>query len=132
VTEGGASGTPSPADFAGQLRAAADRIMAGWTAASTSAAGAMAGAAAPVVPALPTLPQMPATLSAEKMEAFLEDLAARRAQVQALVTQLQAFDEQLGTLESGLRPFVEWTRTWADLEKTMTEFLRPPSGASGQ
>jgi hypothetical protein len=132
VTDGGTSGTPSPADFAGQLRAAADRIMAGWTAASTSAVGAMAGAAAPAGPALPTLPQMPATLSAEKMEAFLEDLAARRAQVQALVTQLQAFDEQLGTLESGLRPFVEWTRTWADLEKTMTEFLRPPSGASGQ
>ena len=132
MSEGGTSGSPSPADFAGQLRAAADRIMAGWTAASASAAGAMAGTAAPAGPALPTLPPMPATLSAEKMEAFLEDLAARRAQVQALVTQLQAFDEQLGTLESGMQPFVEWTRTWADLEKTMTELLRPPAGASGQ
>ena len=135
MTDGGTSGTPSPADFAGQLRAAADRIMAGWTAASTSAVGAMAGGsapAAPALPALPALPPLPATLSAQKMEAFLEDVAARRAQVQALVTQLQGFDEQLGTLESGLRPFVEWTRTWADLEKTMTEFLRPPSGASGQ
>ena len=52
--------------------------------------------------------------------------------MQALVTQLQAFDEQLGTLESGMQPFVEWTRSWADLEKTMTEFWRPPTGASGQ
>jgi hypothetical protein len=131
VTEGHAPGPPSPADFAGQLRAAADRIMAGWTAASTSAAGAMGGAAA-VAPALPTLPPLPATLSAEKMEAFLEELAARRAQVQALVVQLQGFDEQLGTLESGMRPFVEWTRTWGELEKMMSEFWRPPSAAPGQ
>ena len=36
-----------------------------------------------------------------------------------------------GTLEAGVRPFVEWTRTWADLEKKMTEFWRPPSGSSG-
>jgi hypothetical protein len=129
VSEGATPGLPSPADFAGQLRAAADRIMAGWTAASTSAAGVMAGGPAPAVPVLPPLP---ATLSAQKMDAFLEDLAARRAQVQALVTQLQAFDEQLGTLESGLRPFVEWTRTWADLEKTMTEFWRPPSDSSAE
>ncbi|MET0763761.1 MAG: hypothetical protein ABWY29_02770 [Blastococcus sp.] len=132
MSEGGTPGPPSPADFAGQLRAAADRIMAGWTAASTSAAGTMAGGSAPAVPTLPSLPSLPSTLSAQKMEAFLEDLAARRAQVQALVTQLQGFDEQLGTLESGIRPFVEWTRTWADLEKTMTGFWPPPSGTSGQ
>jgi hypothetical protein len=129
VSEG--QGAPGSAgDFAGQLRAAADRIMAGWTAAATSAAG-MAGGAAPSVPVVPSLPSLPATLSAPKMEAFLEDLAARRAQVQALVTQLQGFDEQLGTLESGIRPFVEWTRTWAELEKTMTEFWRPPAGGTG-
>jgi hypothetical protein len=45
---------------------------------------------------------------------------------------LQLFDEQLGTLESGIRPFVEWTRTWAEMEKTMTALWQPPSGASGQ
>jgi hypothetical protein len=66
------------------------------------------------------------------MEAFLEDLAARRAQVQALVTQLQGFDEQLGALESGIRPFVEWTRTWSELEKATTEFWRPPAGGTGK
>lgn len=132
MSEGASAGLPNPADFAGQLRAAADRVMASWTAASTSAAGAMAGGAAPSVPTLPTLPPMPATLSTQKLEAFLEELAARRAQVQALVTQLQSFDEQLGTLESGMKPFVDWTRTWADLEKTMTDFWSAPPGAAGQ
>ena len=70
---------------------------------------------------------MPATMSAGQLEALLEDLAARRAQVQALKTQLEGFDEQLGTLEASVRPFLEWLRTWADLEKTTGEFWRPPS-----
>jgi hypothetical protein len=52
--------------------------------------------------------------------------------VQALITQLQGFDEQLGTLEASVRPFVEWARTWADLEKSMVAMWRPPSGGSGQ
>jgi hypothetical protein len=125
VSEEGHSGPPRPADLAGQLRAAADRIMAGWT---SMAAG---GSGSATTPSFPKLPRMPATMSAEQMETFLQDLAARRAQVQALVTQLERFDEQLGTLEAGVRPFVEWTRTWADLEKTMTDFWRPPSGSSG-
>jgi hypothetical protein len=124
VTEPGPTSPRSPADLAGQLREAADRIMAGWT----SMAGGGAGGAK--TPSFPTLPTMPATMSAEQMETFLQDLAARRAQVQALVTQLERFDEQLGTLEAGVRPFVEWTRMWADMEKTMTEFWRPPSGSS--
>jgi hypothetical protein len=125
VSEPGPTGPRTPADLAGQLREAADRIMAGWT---TMTGAGSAGAKAPL---FPTLPTMPATMSAEQMETFLEDLAARRAQVQALVTQLERFDEQLGTLEAGVRPFVEWTRTWADLEKKLTEFWRPPSGSSG-
>ena len=123
MSEQEATGPHSPADLAGQFRAAADRLMAGWTAATGTGAGGM--------PPLPTLPPMPATMSAEQLETFLEDLAARRGQVQALVTQLQTFDEQLGTLEASVRPFVEWTRTWADLEKTMTQFWRPPSGTAG-
>jgi hypothetical protein len=126
VTEEGTPAPSTPADFAGQLRAAADRIMAGWT----SMAGAGAGAAG--MPSLPKLPAMPATMTARQLDSFLDDLAARRAQVQALITQLESFDEQLGTLEAGVRPFVEWTRTWADLEKTMGAMWRPPPGASGR
>ena len=121
---GGGPGSANPADLAGQLRAAADRIMAAWTAAAGQAAGA--------TPALPTLPSMPATMSAEQLDTFLDDLAARRAQVQALVTQLQGFDEQLGTLEASVRPFGEWTRTWADLEKSMMQFWQPPPGTAGR
>ena len=124
----GSGGPRTPADLAGQLRAAADRIMAGWTSMAGAAAGPVAGGTAP----LPALPTMPATMSAKQLETFLDDLAARRAQVQSLITQLEGFDEQLGTLEASVRPFVEWTRTWADLEKTMGEFWRPTSAGSGQ
>jgi hypothetical protein len=51
--------------------------------------------------------------------------------VQTLRDQLTTFDEQLGMLESSLQPVVEWTRTWAALEKSVSEFWRPPGGASG-
>jgi hypothetical protein len=120
MTEEDPAAPRSPADFAGQLRAAADRIMAGWTAASQSAAGA-------AVPGFAGLPALPAAMSARQVQALLDDLAARRAQVQALTAQLETFDEQLGTLESSVRPFLEWTQKWAELEKTMGEFWRPPS-----
>ena len=126
MSEAGQGGLPGPADLAGQLRAAADRIMTGWTSMAGAAAGAGETAAAP------RLPTMPATMSAEQMDTFLDELAARRDQVQALITQLQSFDEQLGTLEASARPFVEWTRTWADMEKTWSEFWRPVSGAPGK
>jgi hypothetical protein len=123
MTEEGSSGPPTPADLAGQLRAAADRIMAAWTTAAGSAA---------VTPSLPALPTMPATMSARQTEALLEDLAARRAQVQALKTQLEAFDDQLGSLEANLRPLLEWTRTWAKMERTLTERWPPLSGGSAR
>jgi hypothetical protein len=110
----------TPADLAGQLRAAADQIMAGWT----KAAGSAARGTAPV----PGLPTMPATMSVRQMEALLEDLAARRAQVQALKTQLEAFDDQLGSLEANLQPLLEWTRTWANVEGSIADFWRPLSG----
>jgi hypothetical protein len=107
------------------MRAAAERIMSGWTAA--------AGASLPGRPPGPALvnPTMPATMTARQMEALLDDLAARRAQVQALGAQLRAFDEQLATLESNLRPFLEWTRTWAGVEGAMADFWRPLTGGTG-
>jgi hypothetical protein len=83
------------------------------------------------MPPMPGLPATPATLSAQQLQAVVDDIAARRAQVQALVVQLTTFDEQLGTLEASVRPFLEWTRMWADVEKTMSDFWRPPSGSSG-
>lgn len=120
MTEG-APRVPSPVDVARQLREAADQLMAGWT----TAAGSMTGAAAPRRPSMPRLPALPATVSAAQVQQVLDDLAARRAQVQALRDQLSTFDEQLGMLENGLRPVVEWTRTWAALEKSISEFWQP-------
>jgi len=115
----------APADIARQLREAADRLMAGWT----STPGSIAGAAPVARPPLPRLPALPATMSADQVQRVLDDLAARRGQVQALRDQLTEFDEQLGMLESSLRPVVEWTRTWADLEKSVSAFWR--SGGAG-
>jgi ABC-type transporter Mla subunit MlaD len=111
----------TPADLAGQLRDMADRLMTGWT----TAAGAATRA-----PSLPGLAALPATASTQQLQAVLDDLAARRAQVQALSTQLETFDQQLGSLEASLRPMLEWTRTWADLEKSMGEFWRLPGSGS--
>jgi hypothetical protein len=107
---------PSPADLADQLRAAADRLVAGWSRAATGG-----------VPR-PPAPTLPAALSARQVQAVLDDIGARRAQVRALLTQLEAFDEQLGTLEESLRPVLDWTRSWADVEKAVSEFWRlgPP------
>ena len=50
-----------------------------------------------------------------QLEAMVRDIAARREQVQALVAQLNAFDEQLATFERTLVPMLEWSRSWARL-----------------
>jgi hypothetical protein len=107
-----------PVEFARALREAADRMMSGWTAA--------AGSMRP--PVLPDLTGSPATASARQVEAVLDDLAARRKQVQALQAQLAGFDEQLGALESNLRPLLEWTRAWSELERTLGGTWSPPGG----
>ena len=76
-------------------------------------------------PAIPGLPATPVGMSARQVQAVVDDVAARRAQVRALVVQLEAFDEQLGALESSLRPLLQWLRTWADLEGAVTDFWTP-------
>jgi hypothetical protein len=126
------SGGPahSPADLAKQLRDAADRLMSGWTAAGRAVTGAASGPGVP--PALPPLPPLPAASSAQQVEAVLDDIAAHRARVQALRTQLDAFDEQLGVLEANLRPVLEWTRAWAHVEKAMSEFWGFGAPAAGE
>jgi len=96
-----------------------------------SAAGTVPGATVPGLPAIPGMPPMPglpatpATMSARQLQAVMDDIAARRAQVQALVTQLTTFDEQLGTLETSLRPLLQWLQTWSDLEGAVTDFWTP-------
>jgi hypothetical protein len=113
--EPGAAGTPT--ELARQLRDAADRLMSGWT-----------GATGAQPSALPSLPTPPATLSARQLQAVVDDIAARRSQVQALVAQLTTFDEQLAGLETSLRPLLQWLRTWSDLEGAVADFWTPRSG----
>ncbi len=76
-------------------------------------------------PGTPGMPPTPTTMSAQQVQAVVDDIAARRSQVQALVAQLTAFDEQLGTLETSLRPVLQWLRTWSDLEGAVTDFWTP-------
>ena len=104
---------------------------------SGPAAGGPAGGSAPGLPGLPAIPGMPpmpglpttpATMSARQLQAVVDDIAARRAQVQALVAQLTVFDEQLGALETSLAPILQWLRTWSDLDGAVTDFwtAKPP------
>jgi hypothetical protein len=96
--------------------------------------GAGSGGARPAMPGLPAIPGMPpmsgmpatpATMSARQLQAVVDDIAARRSQVQALVASLTVFDEQLGTLETSLRPLLQWLRTWSDLEGAVADFWTP-------
>jgi hypothetical protein len=107
----------SPDDLARVLRDAADRVMRGWSAA--------AGSMSP--PAL-DLSGSPGAAWVRQVEAVLDDLGARRAQVRALQAQLAGFDEQLGGLEASLRPLLEWTRTWTELERALGGIWSPPRG----
>jgi hypothetical protein len=102
----------------------------GGTASSGSRSGG-AASAAPGLPAIPGIPPMPglsatpATMSARQLQAVVDDIAARRSQVQALVAQLTVFDEQLGALETTLQPLLQWLKTWSELEGAVTDFWKP-------
>lgn len=119
--EPGGLPVPDPAEFARQLREAADRLMGMWTGGGGSGRSPASGAMGWPFPLVP-----PATAWARQLEAVLADLEARRAQVQALQTQLGLFDEQLAALETSLQPMLTWARTWAGLEGTITDLWRPP------
>lgn len=89
------------------------------------------GAGPPGLPAIPGMPPIPglaatpATMSARQLQAAVDDIAARRSQVQALIANLTVFDEQLGTLETSLRPLLQWLRTWSEMESAVTDFWTP-------
>jgi len=65
--------------------------------------------------------------SPEPVSAF--SIAAQRRSIQALQTQLSAFDEQLAVLEQLLGPLAQWSKTWADLERRILDLgLWPGTG----
>jgi hypothetical protein len=124
----GPSGDATPGGGAATDRAAGPARPRGPAGGAAAGAGAPPGLpAVPGMPPIPGLPATPITMSARQVQAVVDDVAARRSQVRALVAQLEAFDEQLGTLETSLRPLLQWLRTWADLEGAVTDFWTPRS-----
>jgi hypothetical protein len=127
----GSTGAPAGEGLAGRGSATPGRTPAGTGGPEPAAGARPAGGGVPGLPAIPGMPPMPgmpgtpATMSARQLQAVVDDIAARRAQVQSLVTQLTMFDEQLGALETSLTPLLQWLRTWADLEGAVTDFWTP-------
>jgi len=68
----------------------------------------------------------PGSLTASQVKAALDDIVARRAQLQALQEQLAAFDEQLAALQTALGPLHEWAKAWSGMEQGLTRFWQPP------
>ncbi|RBY90764.1 hypothetical protein [Blastococcus sp. TF02A-26] len=101
-------------DFVTQLRGFTDR------------ARGMAAGAVPGGFSLPRLPSPPGAMSAAQLRAIDGAVRGQRRQIQGMVAQLQAFDEQLAVFERLLEPLVEWSGTWARLEESVSEFVRGP------
>ena len=99
-------------DFVSQLRGFTDR------------ARGMAAGAVPGGFSLPRLPSPPGAMSAAQLRAIDGAVRGQRRQIQGMVAQLQAFDEQLAVFERLLEPLVEWSGTWARLEESVSEFVR--------
>jgi hypothetical protein len=101
-------------EFVTQLRGFTDR------------ARGLAAGAVPAGFSLPRLPSPPGAMSAAQLRAIDGAVRGQRRQIQGMVAQLEAFDEQLAVFERLLEPLVEWSGTWARLEESVAEFVRGP------
>lgn len=99
-------------EFVSQLR--------GFTERARSVAGAV-----PARLHLPALPSPPGAMSAAQVSAIAQTVRAQRESISAIRSQLEAFDQQLAVFERILDPLVEWSATWAQLEKAVGDFVRP-------
>ncbi|SOD98471.1 hypothetical protein [Blastococcus haudaquaticus] len=106
-------------EFVHQLRGFTDR--------ARSVAGAV-----PARLHLPALPSPPGAMSAAQVSAIAQTVRAQRESISAIRAQLDAFDQQLGVFERILDPLVEWSGTWAQLEKAVGDFVRPNNGEGGR
>jgi hypothetical protein len=106
-------------EFVNQLRGFTDR--------ARSVAGAV-----PARLHLPALPSPPGALSAAQVSAIARTVRAQRESISAIRAQLDAFDQQLAVFERILDPLVEWSSTWAQLEKAVGDFVRPGNDAAKQ
>jgi hypothetical protein len=90
------------------------------------------GVSFPALPNLSSLPGLrnlpvPGALTAAQLKAVATAVTAQRRSVEALKTQLTAFDEQLAVLERILGPLAEWSGKWAQIEDRVMN-LRHGSG----
>ena len=79
------------------------------------------GVSFPALPALSSLPGLrnlpvPGALTAAQLKSIATAVAAQRRSIEALKTQLTAFDEQLAVLERILGPLSDWSARWAQVE----------------
>lgn len=116
----GARGNRPVEEFVAQLRSFADR------------ARGLAAGAVPAGFSLPRLPSPPGAMSAAQLRAIDQAVKGQRRQIQGMVAQLQAFDEQLAVFERLLEPLVQWSSTWARLEESVSEIVRGPGSGSPQ
>ena len=100
-------------EYIGQLRAATERLQ------------DLARAGERLQPN-PGILKPPGALSAAQIASIAESVADQRRSIQALKTQLSAFDEQLAVLEQILGPLAQWSKVWADLERRMLNLGRGP------
>jgi hypothetical protein len=105
-------------EFVNQLRGFTDR--------ARSVAGAV-----PSRLHLPALPSPPGALSAAQLKAIAQTVRAQRDSIAAMQAQLEAFDQQMAVFEKILDPLVEWSSTWAQLEKAVGDFVRPANHDPG-
>ena len=106
-------------EFVNQLRGFSDR------------ARSLAGSATSRLP-LPALPSPPGAMSAAQLSAIAQTVRAQRESIAAMQAQLQAFDQQMAVFERILDPLVEWSTTWAQLEKAVGDFVRPSAADGGR
>ena len=99
-------------EFVHQLRGFTDR--------ARSIAGAV-----PSRLSLPALPSPPGAMSAAQLKAIAQTVQAQRQSIAAMQSQLEAFDQQMAVFERILDPLVEWSASWAQLEKAVGDFVRP-------
>jgi len=59
------------------------------------------------------------------LDAFLQELRAKRALIGALQMQLTAFEQQMDMLEQALKPLQEWGRQWSTVQEAITETSAP-------
>jgi len=103
-------------EFVNQLRGFTERAM------------SMAGSV-PSRLSLPALPSPPGAMSAAQLRAIAQTVSAQRTSIAAISAQLEAFDQQLAVFERILEPLVEWSGSWAHLEKAVGDFVRRDGGS---